>query len=182
MHQIGRGFDIEPVTARFSSKSIGCCKKFPGRTSIKGIATLKHWLNELANEIFERLEKDEIENNRKASQMTVSYMQEINQVDVSSSRSLPLNFVDVEKLAADALDVIRKNTQTFFKCEKETVLNNAIKFLGINVGKFVEHDSSKQNTIQSMFQLQAKRIDSMATVTKNHTDVECSSREPAVGI
>lgn len=135
----------------------------------------------MANEIFDRLEKDEMENNRKASQMTISYMQEINQVDVSSSRSVPLNLVDVEKLAADALDVIRKHTSVFFKCEKETVLNNAIKFLGINVGKFVENDSSKQNTIQNMFQQQAKKNDSLTAVTNNHINVEeCS--EPAVRI
>lgn len=146
------------MTPRFASKSIGCCKKFPGRTSIKGIATLKHWLSELANEIHERLQKDQIENNRKATQITVSYVQTINQIDVSSSRSVYLNINDAEILAADVLDVIRKNTETFFQCKKETILNNEIKFLGINAGKFVDLDEKgKQNSIQNMFLLQAAK-------------------------
>lgn len=161
LQQISQGIDTELVTPRFASKSIGCCKKFPGRTAIKGIATLKHWLNELSNEIIDRLQKDEIENNRKATQMTVSYVQEIKQIDVSSSRSVPANINDVEKLAADALDVIRKNTQTFFQSENEKILNNEIKFLGINVGKFVDlDDSGKQISIQNMFLMQtAKKLE-----------------------
>lgn len=161
---ISKGIDMEPVTPRFASKSIGCCKKFPGRTSIKGIATLNHWLQELAKEISERLEKDEIENNRRATQMVVSFMQEINNNDISSSRTTLLNAVDVTRMAQDALDVIRKNTQTFFKADAPNVLNNPIKFLGLNVGKFEDLQSGKRNTIQDMFKNQAKKVEQSTTI------------------
>ena len=34
LYNIARGIDNEPVTPRLLSKSIGCCKKFPGRQAL----------------------------------------------------------------------------------------------------------------------------------------------------
>lgn len=172
LYNIARGIDLEPVTQRFSSKSIGCCKKFPGRVSIKGIATLKHWLTELATEIFERIEQDEMEYNRRAKQMVVSFMQEINNEDISSSRSIPLISQSIDKIAGDALDVIKKNTTIFFKTEQNTELNNPIKFLGLSVGKFEENDNKNQNTIETMFKNQAQKSDG-----ETNTNVESMKTE-----
>lgn len=152
LYNIARGIDLEAVTPRLVSKSIGCCKKFPGRNAIAAITTLNHWLNELANEIIERLEQDELENNRRPKQMVVSYVQSINEKDISSSRTVNITSIDVEKVVADALDVLKKNTDKFFKSSDCTVLNNPIKFLGFNVGKFESTDAKKSNTIQNMFQ------------------------------
>lgn len=152
------------MTPRFASKSIGCCKKFPGRNAITGIATLKHWLQELAKEISERLEKDEIENGRRPRQMVVSYMQSINDQDVSSSRSVPITnptAFDEDRMAAEALEVLKKNTAKFFKvAENCNVLNNPIKFLGISVGKFENQDAKQGSTIQDMFKknMEAKSL------------------------
>lgn len=164
LYYISRGIDLEAVTPRFASKSIGCCKKFPGRNAITGIATLKHWLQELAKEISERLEKDEIENGRRPRQMVVSYMQSINDQDVSSSRSVsianPAAF-DEDRMAAEALEVLKKNTAKFFKvAENCNVLNNPIKFLGISVGKFENQDAKQGSTIQDMFKknMEAKSL------------------------
>lgn len=154
LYWIARGIDLEVVTPRFASKSIACCKKFPGRNAIAGIATLNHWLRELGKEISERLEKDEIEYNRRPRQLVVSYMQAINGNDVSSSRSVPITNpvgLDDERLAVEALDVLKKNTEKFFKDDKCKVLNNPIKFLGLSVGKFESTDAKKGNTIQDMF-------------------------------
>lgn len=157
---MARGIDLEAVTPRFASKSIGCCKKFPGRTAIKGIATLTHWLTELSKEIFERLEKDEVENNRVAKQIVVSFTQQIDGDDVASTRCVPLNSIDVEIMAQDALDVIKKNTEAFFKNDQNTVLMNPITLLGISAGKFDDIDRQKKNTIKDMF---SKAISSDST-------------------
>ncbi|KAG4072977.1 hypothetical protein HA402_006657 [Bradysia odoriphaga] len=151
LFQMAQGIDLEAVTPRFASKSIGCCKKFPGRNSIKGIATLTHWLNELATEIVERLDKDEIENSRVAKQIVVSFTQKFSTEEVASTRCVPLNDIDVEKIAHDALDVIKKNSEVFFKNEQNTVILNPITLLGISAGKFEDINQQKKNTIKDLF-------------------------------
>lgn len=148
---MARGIDLEAVTPRFASKSIGCCKKFPGRNSIKGIATLTHWLTELGKEIVERLEKDEIENNRVAKQIVVSFTQQFPGEEVASTRCVPLHHVDVEVIVQDALDVIKRNTEVFFKNEQNTVILNPITLLGISAGKFEDHVQQKKNSIKDLF-------------------------------
>ncbi|TDG44476.1 hypothetical protein AWZ03_009113 [Drosophila navojoa] len=171
LHNIARGIDLEAVTPRFYSKSIGCCKKFPGRNNITGLKTLQHWLGELASEINDRLEKDFIENNRKAKQMVVQYVQDIDGQEVASSRSMPLNQCDQETLVKQSLELIKTNTKTFLRPGSEAALNNAIKFLGISVGKF-ESASSAQNSLQTMFANQAAK--------KRRISVEESVEKPIV--
>lgn len=172
LYNIARGIDLEVVTPRLVSKSIGCCKKFPGRNAISAITTLDHWLHELAKEIVERLEQDEMENNRRPKQMIVSYVQSINNADVSSSRTVNFPSLDEEKIVNDAIEVLKKNTDKFFKSSDNcTVLNNPIKFLGLNVQKFESIDVKKGNTIQGMFQ---KTIENK----KNETKIE-SNDKPA---
>ncbi|XP_039489415.1 DNApol-eta [Drosophila santomea] len=156
LFNISRGIDMEAVTPRFYSKSIGCCKKFPGRNNITGLKTLQHWLGELSSEINDRLEKDFIENNRRAKQMVVQYVQDIDGEEVASSRSTALKDYDQESIVRFSLDLIRANTKTFLRPGSESALNNAIKFLGISVGKF-ETVSSAQNKLQEMFANQAAK-------------------------
>lgn len=143
------------MSPRFASKSIGCCKNFPGRNAIKGLATLEHWFKELATEIFDRIEKDELENSRRPRQMVVSYKLELNGEDVASSRSVALsNQLSIEKLANDALGVLKKNVPGL--CQPDKPLQNPIKYLGISVSKFDDLDQKQHNTIESMFSNQAK--------------------------
>lgn len=54
---------------------------------------------------MDRLNKDELENNRIAKQMTITFTQEIGGEDVNSTRSVPLAAYDVERIAAVACDV-----------------------------------------------------------------------------
>lgn len=171
LYNIARGIDLEAIVPHLVSKSIGCCKKFPGRNAITAIGTLNHWLGELAQEIGERLEQDEEENNRRPKQMVVSFIQEIHNSDVSSSRSLNLTSVEPDKIAADALDVLKRNTDKFFKTpDNQSLLNNPIKFLGLNVGKFESLDTKRGNTIQNMFQ---RTIDSKKVEEENEKAENC---------
>lgn len=120
------------------------------------MASLEHWTSELAQEIFERIEKDELENNRRPKQMVVSFTQEIGSEDVVSSRTTTFNQLDVVRISSDAIDLIKKNTNQFLKPDQNTVLHNPIKFLGLSVGKFEDLDQKQKNTINSMFSNQIK--------------------------
>lgn len=151
MYLVAKGIDLEAVTPRFNPKSIGCGKKFPGMKAINGIATLKHWLGELANVIQEKLEKDLEENNRTARQMTVSYTQQFGQNDVSSTRSVSLVAYNADRIAADALELIKRNTDVFLKSDSPCTLNNPIKHLSICAGKFEDNVSGKKDGLIQMF-------------------------------
>ncbi|SPP76404.1 DNA polymerase eta [Drosophila guanche] len=171
---ICRGIDLEAVTPRFYSKSIGCCKKFPGRNNITGLKSLQHWLGELSSEINDRLDKDFMENNRKAKQMVVQFVQDINGEEVASSRSTSINNYDQETLAKLALDLIKANTKTFLKPGSDAALNNSVKFLGMSVGKF-ETISKSQNSLQNMFANQAaknRRVSGEEAVQQPKVQVE----------
>ncbi|XP_052865482.1 DNA polymerase eta [Anopheles cruzii] len=175
MYLMARGIDLETVTAKFHSKSIGCCKRFPGKNAITGLATLQHWLNELATEVVERLEKDLDENNRTAKQMTVSYSQQIGEGDVSSTRSVPLAVYETERIASDALEAIKRNTERFFKQGSMTTLHNAIKFLGISVGKFEPNGTAKGGGIKEMFQSYSSKVSNVEHTKSTSEVASCSS-------
>lgn len=170
LYNIARGIDLENVTPRLISKSIGCCKKFPGRNAISAITTLTHWLTELGKEIVDRLEEDESENSRRPKQMVVSFIQTINNVDVSASRTMNLTSIDLEKIVADAVDLLKKNTDKFFKSSDCIALNNPIKFLGFNVGKFESTEAKKGNTIQNMFQ---RCVENKKNEAKQEAEATC---------
>lgn len=142
LYKIARGIELEPVTVRLVSKSIGCCKKFPGRTALVSCEDVQYWVNELSNEITDRLNKDLEENNRKAKHMVVGFVNEINRRDVSASRTHPLNSYDAEKIAADMLKVVNKHCLNADGSYR-------IKYLGISAGKF--EDCKKGYDISSYF-------------------------------
>lgn len=157
------------------AQNIGSSKRFRGIAAIKGVATLRHWLGVLAVEICERIEQYASENQQRPASLTVSFAQADaapgGKSELSSSRTVPLSEraqTDAEQLAADALDVIRRNTVKFFRAgqtgtsveagEPPSVLNNAILFLGISVGKFQAVGAGDDtNTIRSMFSVQANK-------------------------
>lgn len=88
--------------------------------------------------------------------MVVQYVQDFDGQEVASSRSMPLNQCDPETLVKQSLELIKTNTKTFLRPGSEAALNNAIKFLGISVGKF-KSASSAQNSLQTMFANQAAK-------------------------
>lgn len=58
LYNIARGINNDPVEARLIPKSIGCCKRFPGKTALKTRQEIEHWINELAVEVADRLTQD----------------------------------------------------------------------------------------------------------------------------
>lgn len=146
---------MECVTPRFYSKSIGCCKRFPGRNAITGFNTLKHWIKELVTEIVERLEKDVEENNRQPKHSVISFTLEINGEDIAQTRSIPITSIEQEYLEQVMMDVLKKHIDPFFKKnEAAGLLNYPIKYLGISTGKFITIEK-KTVTLEKMFAKQA---------------------------
>ncbi|XP_071558599.1 DNA polymerase eta [Temnothorax nylanderi] len=130
LYNIARGIDDEPVTNRLLQKSIGACKKFPGKQAITSLEVLKHWAGDLAAEVCERLEEDFIENQRRATLLVISYHYYQNKSTISQTRSLALNSYKPEKMASQCVDVVTKSTQS------------PVVFMGISVTKFVPSKES----------------------------------------
>ncbi|KOC59820.1 DNA polymerase eta [Habropoda laboriosa] len=131
LHNIARGIDNEPVTTRLVSKSIGACKKFPGKQAITSLDLLQHWAGELSAEVCERLEQDLAENERRATLVTICYHYYQNKTTVSQSRSYILNSYKPEKMATRCVEIVSKSTQ------------HPIAYLGISAGKFIPAKGSK---------------------------------------
>ncbi|CAG9767690.1 unnamed protein product [Ceutorhynchus assimilis] len=161
LYQIARGIDSEPVNTRLIAKSIGCSKNFPGKTALCTKEDIEHWLDEMADEIFERLEKDFEENNRKAKQMVVSFAQD----EISSSKTHPLNSYEKHKIFENAFKIIQKN------CMKDNG-SYKVTFLGISAGNFQDH--KKVNEITSFFKNMENRVKKNTSET---LDKKNSSKE-----
>ncbi|KAL6206239.1 hypothetical protein ACLB2K_023488 [Fragaria x ananassa] len=68
---IARGISGEEVEGRLLPKSHGSGKTFPGPQALKTISSVQHWLNELCEELSERLQLDLHENKRIAHTLTL---------------------------------------------------------------------------------------------------------------
>eukprot|EP00268_Persea_americana_P046176 TRINITY_DN4749_c1_g1_i6.p1 TRINITY_DN4749_c1_g1~~TRINITY_DN4749_c1_g1_i6.p1 ORF type:complete len:423 (-),score=79.38 TRINITY_DN4749_c1_g1_i6:1733-2890(-) len=68
---IARGISGDEVEGRLLPKSHGCGKTFPGPKALKTIASVEHWLNELSEELNERLQSDLDQNKRVAHTLTL---------------------------------------------------------------------------------------------------------------
>lgn len=162
LYNICRGIDFEVVKPRSSSQSIGCCKKFAGRNKLIDIETLQHWLLELSTEIHERLEKDYTMNNRRANHMIVTMTFEINNKDVTSSRSRVLPSYEAKVIAKCCLDIIKQNMVPLFRPNSQKYLAYAIKYLGIITGKFISNANT--NSIKVMFNNQVNKDKKVETI------------------
>ncbi|XP_018407164.1 PREDICTED: DNA polymerase eta [Cyphomyrmex costatus] len=164
LYNIARGIDDEPVTNRLLAKSIGACKKFPGKQAITSLEVLKHWAGDLAAEVCERLEEDFVENQRRATLLVISYHYYHNRSTVSQTRSLTLNSYKPEKMANQCVDVITKSTQC------------PVAFMGISVTKFV---SSKESGSFLKFFKNTKSKDEEKIILNSHRDTSLMSNSEA---
>ncbi|KAK6631879.1 hypothetical protein RUM44_006909 [Polyplax serrata] len=134
LFNIARGIDLEPVTPRLRPESVGCSKNFTGLNQLTTKAKVEHWIKEMACEISERLQKDLEKNKRRAKLLTVSVYQES-----ATSKCGPLNSYDANKIATDAMQIIKKfNTAP----ADSDVWRPSIKLLGLSASKFTDEVSS----------------------------------------
>lgn len=111
LFNIAKGIDTEPVNTRLVAKSIGCCKKFPGKSALCSKEDVEYWLNQFAEEMTERLEQDLEENCRRAKQIVVNFGQPIGDEEVINSKSHPLSSYEQKRIFETALQIVQKHCQ-----------------------------------------------------------------------
>ncbi|XP_023640269.1 DNA polymerase eta isoform X2 [Capsella rubella] len=107
---IARGISGEEVQGRLLPKSHGSGKTFPGPRALKSLSTVQHWLNQLSEELSERLSSDLELNKRIASTLTL-HASAFKSRDSDShkkfpSKSCPLRY-GVTKIQEDAFNLFQ---------------------------------------------------------------------------
>uniref|UniRef100_A0A1J3FT85 DNA polymerase eta n=1 Tax=Noccaea caerulescens TaxID=107243 RepID=A0A1J3FT85_NOCCA len=107
---IARGISGEEVQGRLLPKSHGSGKTFPGPRALKSLSNVKHWLNQLSEELSERLSSDLEQNKRIASTLTL-HATAFRSKDSDShkkfpSKSCPLRY-GVTKIQEDAFNLFQ---------------------------------------------------------------------------
>ncbi|KFK31611.1 hypothetical protein AALP_AA6G135700 [Arabis alpina] len=107
---IARGISGEEVQGRLLPKSHGSGKTFPGPRALKSLSNVQHWLNQLSEELSERLSSDLDQNKRIASTLTL-HASAFKSKDSDShkkfpSKSCPLRY-GVTKIQEDAFNLFQ---------------------------------------------------------------------------
>ncbi|KAK8943220.1 hypothetical protein KSP39_PZI009451 [Platanthera zijinensis] len=102
---VARGICGDEVKGRVLPKSHGCGKTFPGPKALKTSASVKHWLDQLCEELSERIQLDLDQNKRVAHTLTL-HARAFKAGDVEPhnkfpSKSCPLRY-GVNKVQEDA--------------------------------------------------------------------------------
>ncbi|RZF34267.1 hypothetical protein LSTR_LSTR010241 [Laodelphax striatellus] len=169
LYNIARGIDSEPVTSKLMSKSIGCCKRFPGRNALRTRPDVMHWLNELSSEIADRLDEDYNLHKRRAHLLTASVQQTIDRKKVAMSKSSPISAYDAESIMQVALAAIKKTNNA---PSTSNTWQPPLEFLGLSVGKFVDESSSANKTINHFFKTATTEKCASSSNIKTKIDTE----------
>ncbi|XP_043688856.1 DNA polymerase eta isoform X2 [Telopea speciosissima] len=85
---IARGISGDEVEGRILPKSHGCGKNFPGPQALRKITSVQRWLNDLCEELSERLQSDLDQNKRVAHTLTL-HARAYKSNDSDSQRKFP---------------------------------------------------------------------------------------------
>ncbi|TVT99347.1 hypothetical protein EJB05_16932 [Eragrostis curvula] len=114
--KIARGISGEEVEDRLLPKSHGCGKTFPGPKALKNNTSVKGWLDQLCEELSERLQSDLNQNKRIAQTLTLharaSKGNERDSVKKFPSKSCPLRY-GTGKLQEDAMKLFESGLHDF---------------------------------------------------------------------
>nr|XP_045012469.1 DNA polymerase eta isoform X5 [Jaculus jaculus] len=107
LYAMCRGIEHDPVKPRQLPKTIGCSKNFPGKTALATREQVQWWLLQLAQELEERLTKDQNDNDRVATQLVVSIRVQGDKRLSSQRRCCALTHYDAHRMSQDAFATIR---------------------------------------------------------------------------
>ncbi|KAI5611594.1 DNA polymerase eta [Silurus asotus] len=107
LYDLCRGIEFEPVKPRQLPKSIGCSKNFQGKSALATKTQVQHWLQQLALELEERLNKDKEMNGRVAKLLTVGVRQPGDKKPISFSRCFALARYEASKISSDSFAIIK---------------------------------------------------------------------------
>ncbi|XP_037496606.1 DNA polymerase eta isoform X2 [Jatropha curcas] len=113
---IARGINGEEVQGRLLPKSHGSGKTFPGPRALKTIVSVQHWLNQLCEELSERLCSDLDQNKRMAHTLTL-HANAYKSSDSDShkkfpSKSCPLRY-GTAKIQEDAFNLFQAGLREY---------------------------------------------------------------------
>ncbi|XP_011022338.1 PREDICTED: DNA polymerase eta isoform X2 [Populus euphratica] len=152
---IARGINGEEVQGRLLPKSHGAGKSFPGPRALKTIASVQHWLNQLCDELNERICCDLDQNKRIAHNFTV-YASAYKSCDSESykkfpSKSCPLRY-GTAKIQEDAFNLFQAGLREYIGSHGVKTLGHhhngwGITSLSVSASKIVPIPSVRsQNT------------------------------------
>ncbi|XP_043857009.1 DNA polymerase eta isoform X2 [Dromiciops gliroides] len=117
LYAMCRGIEHDPVKPRQLPKTIGCSKNFPGKTALATQEQIQWWLLQLAQELEERLTKDRDDNDRVATQLTISIRVQGDKRLSSLRRGCALACYDAHRMSSDAFALIRNCNTAAIKAE-----------------------------------------------------------------
>lgn len=131
---IARGISGDEVEGRLLPKSHGCGKTFPGPKALKTIASVEHWLNELSEELNERLQSDLHQNKRVAHTLTIhARAYKCNDLESDKkfpSKSCPLRY-GTAKIQEDTLRLFDSALREFLGSSRVESQGNRNKTWGV---------------------------------------------------
>ncbi|XP_044496961.1 DNA polymerase eta isoform X2 [Mangifera indica] len=113
---IARGISGEEVQARLLPKSHGSGKSFPGPRALKTVASVQHWLNQLSDELSERLCSD-LEQNKRIARTLTLHASAFRSGDTDShkkfpSKSCPLRY-GTAKIQEDSFNLFQAGLREY---------------------------------------------------------------------
>ncbi|CAO2178201.1 unnamed protein product, partial [Urochloa humidicola] len=118
--KIARGISGEEVEDRLLPKSHGCGKTFPGPKALKNSASVKGWLDQLCEELSERIQSDLNQNKRIAQTLTL-HARASKEIERDSakkfpSKSCPLRY-GTGKIQEDAMKLFESGLHDFLESQ-----------------------------------------------------------------
>lgn len=118
--KIARGISGEEVEDRLLPKSHGCGKTFPGPRALKNNSSVKGWLDQLSEELSERIQSDLNQNKRIAQTLTLharaSKENERDSTKKFPSKSCPLRY-GTGKIQEDAMKLFESGLHDFLESQ-----------------------------------------------------------------
>ncbi|XP_062094815.1 DNA polymerase eta isoform X3 [Humulus lupulus] len=153
---IARGVSGEEVQGRLLPKSHGSGKSFAGPRALKTFASVEHWLNELCEELNERLHSDLDQNKRIVRTLTL-HATAYKSCDSDAqknfpSKSCPLRY-GAAKMQEDALNLFQAGLREYLGTYNTRALgsqNNGWRITGLSVSasKIVEIPSGTSSIMK----------------------------------
>ncbi|XP_028758622.1 DNA polymerase eta isoform X2 [Neltuma alba] len=152
---IARGINGEEVEGRLLPKSHGSGKTFPGPQALKTISSVQHWLNQLCEELSERLQSDLDQNKRIARTLTLharTYKGDSDSHKNFPSKSCPLRY-GAAKIQEDAINLFQAGLREYigFHNNKSQGSQNSswgITSLSVGASKMVNIPSGTHSIVK----------------------------------
>lgn len=150
---IGRGISGDEVQGRLLPKSHVAGKTFPGPRALKSIAAVEKWLNELCEELSERLNSDLEKNRRTAHTLTIhasAYkVNDSDSVKKFPSKSCPLRY-GTAKIQEDALNLFQTGLREYLSSYRAKISGSQldgwrITGLSVSASKIVDIPSGTRS-------------------------------------